>query len=122
MQSFLQNSFPGASFESEKGTTPLSTLKKRDAALSGALGLTTCLKPEAALMLELYEAGKEGRAVTVSVLGLTGGIAPTTTLRYLEALQKKGAVRRIAHKTDHRMTYVELTESAQAAMDAAFGG
>ncbi|MEP1420942.1 MAG: hypothetical protein ABJK59_04130 [Erythrobacter sp.] len=90
-----------------------------DAVLADALGLTTCLKPEVALMLELYEAGNKGKSVTVSVLGLPGGIAPTTTLRYLEALQKKGAVRRVAHETDNRMTYVELTESARAAMDAA---
>lgn len=100
----------------------VSDFRKRDAVLANALGLTTCLKPEVALMLELYEAGKKGNAVTVSVLGMQGGIAPTTTLRYLEALQKKGAVRRVAHETDNRMTYVELTESAQAELDAAFGG
>lgn len=96
--------------------------RKRDAQLAEALGLTTCLKPEVALMIELYEAGIKGNAVTVSVLGMQGGIAPTTTLRYLEALQKKGAVRRVAHETDNRMTYVELTESAKAELDAAFGG
>lgn len=122
MQPFLHTSFAVGSFGSEEVGATLVRLKKRDAALSGALGLATCLKPEVALMLELYEAGKEGRAVTVSVLGLTGGIAPTTTLRYLDALQKKGAVRRIAHETDHRMTYVELTDEARAAMDAALGG
>lgn len=102
--------------------TQLGTLRKLDASLSKTLEINTCLKPEVALMLELYEAGKRGKAVTVSVLGMQSGIAPTTTLRYLEALQKKGAVRRVAHETDNRMTYVELTEGARAAMDAAFGG
>ncbi len=100
----------------------LGQMRTLDTALGRTLGLNTCIKPEVSLMLELYEASRKGKAVTVSVLGLLDGIAPTTTLRHLDALQKKGAVRRVAHETDNRMTYVELTESARAAMDAAFGG
>lgn len=97
----------------------LEDLRSLDASLSSALGLNSCLKPEVALMLELYEADREGRAMTVSVMGLINQIAPTTTLRYLEALQSKGAVRRVAHESDNRITYVELTESARAAIDQA---
>lgn len=97
----------------------LAELRRLDVSMSSALGLNSCLKPEAALMLELYEAEREGRAMTVSVMGLIDRIAPTTTLRHLEALQSKGAVRRVAHKSDHRITYVELTESARAAIDQA---
>lgn len=99
----------------------LSELRRLDMSLSNALGLNSCLKPEVALMLELYEAEREGRAMTVSVMGLINRIAPTTTLRYLEALQNKGAIRRVAHETDNRITYVELTESARAAIDQAMG-
>jgi DNA-binding MarR family transcriptional regulator len=99
----------------------LDRLRDMDAKLASALELRTCLKPEVALMLELYQADREGRAMTVSVLGLLDGIAPTTTLRYLEMLQKKGLVRRVAHESDNRMTYVELTGVARSAMDAVLG-
>ena len=122
MQPFSEISAPVASSDPKNCEKPLANLKRHDAALADIFGLNTCLKPEVALMLELYEAGQKGRTLTVSVLGLSGGIAPTTTLRYLEALQNKGAVRRVAHESDNRMTYVELTECARAAMDAAFGG
>ena len=95
----------------------LDGLRELDAKLASALDLKSCLKPEVALMLELFQADREGRAMTVSVLGLIDGIAPTTTLRYLDMLQKKGLVRRVAHESDNRMTYVELTEVAKLAMD-----
>lgn len=99
----------------------LADLRKLDEGLASALGLGSCLKPEVALMLELYEADRAGRAMTVSVMGLIDRIAPTTTLRYLEALQSKGAVRRVAHESDNRITYVELTESARDAIERALG-
>ncbi|UAB79544.1 hypothetical protein INR77_07785 [Erythrobacter sp. SCSIO 43205] len=73
-------------------------------------------------MLELYEAERAGRAMTVSVMGLIDRIAPTTTLRYLEALQSKGAIRRVAHESDNRVTYVRLTQAAKAAIDQALDG
>ena len=106
----------------DKGTTvdaDLDRLRALDHKLSRALKLSSCLKPEVALMLELYEADRRGRAMTVSVLGLIDGIPATSTLRYLEALQKKGAVKRVAHETDNRMTYVEITDAARAVIDAA---
>ncbi|MEO1222540.1 MAG: winged helix DNA-binding protein [Pseudomonadota bacterium] len=99
----------------------LGGLRELDAKLASAFDLRTCLKPEVALMLELYQADREGRAMTVSVLGLLDGIASTTTLRYLDMLQKKGLVRRVAHESDNRMTYVELTELAKLAMDQVLG-
>lgn len=104
-----------------KADARLGQFRDLDASLAGVLDSNTCLRPEIALMLELYEASRAGRAMTVSVLGLLDGIAPTTTLRYLEMLQKKGLVRRVAHETDNRMTYVELTEGAKAAIEAALG-
>lgn len=97
----------------------ITQFREIDAALASALDLNSCMKPEAALMLELYEAALGGTSVTVSVLGLIDGIAPTTTLRHLEALQKRGAVRRLAHESDNRISYVEITQPARAAIDRA---
>lgn len=107
--------------ESDTVGVKLGGLRELDAKLASAFDLRTCLKPEVALMLELYQADREGRAMTVSVLGLLDGIASTTTLRYLDMLQKKGLVRRVAHESDNRMTYVELTELAKLAMDKVLG-
>ena len=110
--------------ESRSGAadTKLHDLRQLDVSLSAMLGLNSCLKPEVALMLELYEAERAGRAMTVSVMGLIDRIAPTTTLRYLEALQSKGAIRRVAHESDNRVTYVRLTQAAKAAIDQALDG
>ena len=91
------------------GDASLCQLRELDEALAIAFEMKTCLRPEVSIMLELYEADRAGKSLTVSVLGLLDGIAPTTTLRYLDLLQKKGAVQRVAHETDNRMSYVELT-------------
>ena len=97
----------------------LAQLRELDAAVASALDMGTCLKPEVSLMLELYEASRANKSLTVSVLGLLDGIAPTTTLRYLDLLQKKGVVRRVAHETDNRMSYVELTSDAKLTIERA---
>lgn len=93
--------------------------RKFDSALATALGLTSSLKPEASLMLELYQADQEGKSLTVTMLGLLDGIAPTTTLRYIDLLAKNGALQRSAHETDNRMRYVEITPPAKLAIHEA---
>jgi len=122
MHQFLGSGSSTGSCHADQAGAELDQIRELDAALASALGVNTCLKPEVLLMLELYDASRKGKTITVSVLGLPNGIAPTTTLRYLEMLQKRGFVRRVAHETDSRMTYVELTNPAKAAMDAAFEG
>ncbi|MEM1050774.1 MAG: hypothetical protein AAGI28_01635 [Pseudomonadota bacterium] len=121
MRQFPKSGDSDRSAPSKLKGAELDRFRVLDAALAEALDVNSCLKPEVALMLELYEADKAGKAMTVSVLGLIDGIAPTTTLRYLEMLQKKGLATRVAHESDNRMSYVELTDSARAAMDAALG-
>lgn len=121
MRQFTDFNSSEHSDQQTKADARLGQVRELDASLAAVLDSNTCLRPEIALMLELYEASCAGRAMTVSVLGLLDGIAPTTTLRYLEVLQKKGLVRRVAHETDNRMTYVELTEAAKAAIEGALG-
>lgn len=97
----------------------LRRFREVQTAVATALGLTTSLKPEVSLTLELYEAERLGKKLTITMLGLLDGIAPTTSLRYLEVLEKNGALQKFAHKFDNRMRYVEITPSAKQAIDEA---
>ena len=90
-----------------------------DAALAPALGLQTVLKPEVSIMLELFEAKLLGKTLTVSMLGLLDGIAPTTALRYIDLLEKNGALTRRDHSTDQRMRNVEISNEAFEEIDRA---
>lgn len=97
----------------------LQEFREFDSAIARALGMTTCLRPEASIMLEIFEANRRGKNLTVSMLGLLDGIAPTTTLRYIDLLQQHGALQRVSHESDQRMRYVVITEPAkQAVQDA----
>lgn len=106
-------------FVQDKIGIELQRFREFQSAVATALGLTTSLKPEVSLMLELYEADRAGKDLTVTMLGLLDGIAPTTSLRYIELLEKNGALERSAHKTDNRMRYVEITYPAKLAIDEA---
>lgn len=93
--------------------------RKLELAIASAIELPTSLRPEVSLLMELYHADLMHERLTVSSLGLIGGIAPTTSLRYLEMLAKCGAVRRVSHEHDGRMSYVSLTRVAREAIDRA---
>jgi len=103
----------------DKIEVSLSRLRLINQALSEALGVGTCLKPEVSIMLELYQAERADHQLTVTMLGLLDSIAPTTSLRYLTILEENGAIRRRAHDRDGRSTYVEISPLAKAALDAA---
>ncbi|UAB79545.1 hypothetical protein INR77_07795 [Erythrobacter sp. SCSIO 43205] len=109
---------PELEFQDKIGTE-LQRFQKSQSAIANALGLTTSLKPEVSLTLELYEAERSGKKLTVTMLGLLDGIAPTTSLRYLDLLEKSGVLQKSAHKYDNRMRYVEITPSAKRAIDEA---
>lgn len=90
-----------------------------DAAVAAALGLQTIVKPEVSIMLELFEAHRLRRSLTVSMLGLLDGIAPSTALRYIDLLESNGALTRRNHESDSRMRYVDITEVARREIDQA---
>jgi len=106
-------------FQNNAILSELKKFKNLTAAIAMALELPSSLKPEVSLLLELLEAEKKGKRLTVSMLGLLDGIAPTTTLRYLEHLENNGAVCRIPHENDNRMRYVELMPEARKALEDA---
>lgn len=119
MRQFSRSTYSPSAHSDETEDENLAQLLELNKTVASALDMGTCFKPEVSIMLELYEASRANKSLTVSVLGLLDGIAPTTTLRYLDMLQKKGAVRRVAHESDNRMSYVELTSDAKLKIERA---
>jgi DNA-binding MarR family transcriptional regulator len=72
------------------------------------------------ILLELYAADLDQQRLAISNVGLTSNIPATTALRWIEALQKDGLIRRLKDPFDGRRWFVELTEKGVAAMQAWF--
>lgn len=94
--------------------------KVMNSALAAIIDQVCCLKPEMALLIELYEAEGEGRHLSASSLGLISGIAPTTTIRYVRYLEQQGWITRVAHEYDQRIVYIRLRPTMTAKLDEVF--
>lgn len=72
------------------------------------------------LLLDLYVATVQGRPLAVGDACIGARVPQTTALRWLDHLEKLGAVRRSADPRDRRRTLVSLTEAQMSAMDLFF--
>jgi DNA-binding MarR family transcriptional regulator len=70
------------------------------------------------MLLALFVANLEKRRISVSEVALTSGVPTTTALRWMDVLQNKGLIRRIASPDDARVTYVVLEADGHAQMAA----
>lgn len=70
------------------------------------------------ILLDLYVAHCEARAVTVSSAALAAAVPQTTGLRWVTLLSDTGRVCRHPSTDDGRMVFVSLSETAREAMDA----
>lgn len=107
--------------------TPLSmntykSFKALNAAIASATDQFCVLKPEVAILLELYEAEHSSIPLKASVVGLASGIPQTTSIRYLRFLEACGMVLRYPHLTDQRVTFVRLSPALVTRLDAVFLG
>lgn len=96
------------------------SFKKVNSALAGIIDQICSLKPEMALLLELYEAEGKGKRLNASSLGLISGIAPTTTIRYVRFLEQQGWITRVPHETDNRVVFIRLRPALVALLDNLF--
>lgn len=119
MRQFRQTTLDVDHFRQDAIFSDLRAFKQFGSAIARALELPCSLRPEVSLLLELFEAKVQGKRLTVSMLGLLDGMAPTTALRYLELLEKSGALMRIPHERDNRMRYVELMPQAKKTLEEA---
>lgn len=72
--------------------------------------------PTWAMLLDLYRSDLTGAELSVSSLCIGSGVPSTTALRYLQVLEERGYVERVADKADKRRTFVRLTTRARSAM------
>lgn len=68
------------------------------------------------ILLELYLSELLQQRVSVSALGGSGGVAPTTVLRWLDILRANGLIERTGDPLDARRVFVSLSPEASKAM------
>ena len=64
------------------------------------------------IMLDLFAARIEQKAISVSSACIASAAPPTTALRYIRRLVNAGIIDEIPDKADRRRVYVRLTEQA----------
>lgn len=69
------------------------------------------------LLLDLYIAYSEDRLISISSAGIAACAAPTTSLRWINALVERGLIARRDHQFDRRVSYVALTDRGIASME-----
>ena len=74
--------------------------------------------PGWSLLLDLYIAHHEGRAVNTSGVCSGANVPQTTGLRWLDRLEAAGLIRRHRHAQDTRFVMVELSEMGLRRMTA----
>lgn len=77
--------------------------------LASLVEIECCLKPEVAILMNLYEAEECGRLLSASSVGLSAGIPPSSAIRYLRYLEERGWVIRKPHPTDKRVHEVRIS-------------
>ncbi len=78
-------------------------------------------EPSWEILLILYVAECEGDRQTPSKLATATGTPLSTTIRWIDYLDKKELVARQDHPTDKRVVFISLRERARSAMDAYLG-
>lgn len=99
--------------------TAKSWLKSNEAPRQAFPMLDLFNNPAWNVMLDLYIALLEHRAICVSSACIASGAASTTALRYLSALADAGLLVRIPDKHDRRKTYVELSTQGKFGVECA---
>jgi DNA-binding MarR family transcriptional regulator len=68
------------------------------------------------ILLDLYASRLEGRRVCISDACIASNVPPTTALRWLAKMEKSDLVVRHHDLSDGRRAYIELSDSAAAAV------
>jgi len=89
----------------------------RERIAGAAFGEGLFADPSWDMMLDLYIQTSRGISVSVSSACIGATAPPTTALRYLADLEKRGIIRRFSHPTDKRSLHVQMTEEGMDLMD-----
>jgi hypothetical protein len=74
--------------------------------------------PARDILLDLFAARAEGRAVSVSDCTIGARVPPTTALRWIGMLEERGLIARRADPRDGRRMHLGLTDRAYASVEA----
>lgn len=69
------------------------------------------------MLLDLKLAEHTGRRISVSSLAVASGVPPTTALRWIGVLEKRGLIQRTNDDEDRRKVHLTLHPDASAAVD-----
>lgn len=72
------------------------------------------------MLLDLYVAHYEGRAVTISGLCIAGSVPATTALRWVTRMSDQGWFVRRKDDEDRRRAFIHLSVRAVSQLDAYF--
>ncbi len=67
-------------------------------------------------MLDLSVAGEEGTRISISSCCIAAAVPPTTALRWIKMLNKRGLVHETVDPTDGRRKWLNLSPDAHAAV------
>jgi hypothetical protein len=73
-------------------------------------------EPSWDIMLDLFIAEREGRAISVSSAVIASAVPPTTGLRWLKTMEEREQIVRVPDERDLRRSFVRLTEQSRRAM------
>lgn len=72
------------------------------------------------MLLALYITEETEARNSIAKLTEFSGAPPTTALRWIDHLGRLGLIRRLAHPTDLRTAFIELTDEGRYALDRYF--
>jgi DNA-binding MarR family transcriptional regulator len=70
------------------------------------------------ILLVLFVVSSEGRKLSILEIARKSGVSATTSLRWIDALEREGLVERQEHPTDGRRTFVNLSDAGFESMRA----
>lgn len=73
------------------------------------------------ILLDLYDANRLGKAISVTSACIGASVPPTTALRWMNVLIQRGHIERHDDPTDARRSFLQLTPSTHAKMISLFG-
>lgn len=73
-------------------------------------------EPSWDILLELFRAHLEGESLSTKSVCFAACVPPTTALRYIDLLEIHDLIKRIRGKSDHRITYIILSDKGKSLM------
>jgi DNA-binding MarR family transcriptional regulator len=67
-------------------------------------------------LLDLFVAGEEGQRISISSCCIAAAVPPTTALRWIGMLKKRGLIQEVVDPSDGRRKWLSLTPHVHEAM------